>query len=160
MCVCAHDTPRYQPVCRQPTGELLPPSSLSPVRCLSASLILSSPLSSLLPPTPLAIPLFLLPPQKLEKGEEEGGGAGGGGVFLDEIRMYVPPYPDLVRGIRRSFVQGRRRGRTTFDRRVDVNVDVRVLGKDESPLFLYLSLSPSTFFSPFFFSISRASPSE
>lgn len=89
-CLRVHTTPRYQPVCcRQPTGELL----LSPLcpRCLSGPLI-----SPFLPSFDLTFPRSFCP--KLEK-DEEGRRAQH---FLDEIRMYVPPYPDLLRGIYRD----------------------------------------------------------
>lgn len=94
---CAHDT--AVPTCLPPpthrrTSSIASPSPLSfrPLNLL---------VSSFLPSTsPFPFPSA----PKLEK-DEEGRRAQH---FFDEIRMYVPPYPDLLRGIRR--VQERRRG--------------------------------------------------
>lgn len=122
-CLHVSTTPRYQPFCcRQPTGELLflLPLLLLPLRrCLSGSLISSFPLSFR---RPRSFSLFLslfetLPSLQTRKGW--GGKKSRRRHFLGEIRMYVPPYPDLLRGIRR--VQGRRGAETAWPLNVDVD---------------------------------------
>lgn len=117
---CVSATPRYQPFyCRQPTGELLflLPLLPLPLRPLSFRL-LNLPFPSLSPSSrPRCLSLPSRPSLRTRKGW--GGKKSRRRHFLGEIRMYVPPYPDLLRGIRR--VQGRRGAETAWPLNVDVD---------------------------------------
>lgn len=133
VCVCVCDcTPAYVSpyvcMCARHRGTNLSVPPTHPAnfffyrlsaRCLSGPLILHPPPCPALrlPEAVLdPVPLLLLP--QLGKDEKGRRKSRRQRHFLDEIRMYVPPYPDLVRGIHRG--GGASRPRTAARRPLDL----------------------------------------